>query len=57
MRLHVSPIAYIAATVFTAASSAVAATPEQAKAFSERAAAYIEQAGEEAAGLSGPISR
>lgn len=45
------PTAYVAAAAISAAASsiAVAATPEQAKALSERAAAHIEQAGEEKA--------
>src|ERR1700724_1125890 len=45
------PTAYVAAAAISAAASvtAAAATPEQAKALSERAAAHIEQAGEEKA--------
>ena len=51
MRFQVWPMAHVAATaIFTATSvAAVAATPEQAKALSERAAAYIEQVGDEEA--------
>jgi signal transduction histidine kinase len=50
LRLGFWPTACVAtAAVFTAAMPSLAATPEQAKAFSERAAAYIEQAGEEKA--------
>src|ERR1700738_2641163 len=53
MRFQVWPTARIAAAaIITAAvcsDAAVAATPEQAKAFSERAAAYIEEVGEEKA--------
>jgi cytochrome c len=40
---------FATATLLTAATPSLAATPEQAKAFSERAAAYIEQAGEDKA--------
>ena len=50
LRLEFWPTACVAtAALFTAAMPSLAATPEQAKAFSERAAAYIEQAGEEKA--------
>jgi hypothetical protein len=44
MRFHSRPRARIAASLasFACLRTAVAATPEQAKAFSERAAAYIE---------------
>ena len=54
MRLQIWPTAYSAAVlaVFTVAAcpvAAAAATPEQAKAFSERASAHILQVGEEKA--------
>jgi hypothetical protein len=41
--------AFASCTAAVCSVAAMAATPEQAKAFSERAAAYIEQAGEERA--------
>ncbi len=51
MRFQVWPTACIAAIIaaITSPAPAVAATAEQAKAFSERAAAHIEQVGEETA--------
>jgi cytochrome c len=53
MRFQVRPPGCIAAAAVFIATlcpvAAVAATPEQARAFSERAAAYIEQVGEEKA--------
>src|ERR1700694_4351664 len=49
-RLQFWPTACVAtAALFTAAVPSLAATPDQAKAFSERTAAYIEKAGEEKA--------
>jgi cytochrome c len=51
MRFQIWPTAYIAAIIaaITSPAAAVAATAEQAKAFSERAAAHIEQVGDETA--------
>ena len=51
MRFPISPTMCIAAIIAVAASpdAALAATAEQARAYSERAAAHIEQVGEETA--------
>jgi cytochrome c len=50
MRSQVWSSAFVAAAaIFTATSVNAASTPEQAKTFAERAAAYIEQVGEETA--------